>query len=62
MPSLYYHSGDIDGLSSGILEILERTNEKRDKILDIAKNRALDFSWDSAFLKTMALFKEVVVH
>ncbi|MCG2724957.1 MAG: glycosyltransferase family 4 protein [Elusimicrobia bacterium] len=58
--SLYYDSGDTNGLLSGILEILERSIEEKSKFSDMAKKRALDFSWDNAFLKTIALFEKIV--
>ncbi len=58
--SLYYDCGDIEGLSKGILEILDRGGEEKAQFSDIAKKRALDFSWDNAFLKTMTLFEKIL--
>ncbi|MBU2530039.1 MAG: glycosyltransferase, partial [Elusimicrobia bacterium] len=58
--SLYYDFGDIEGLSKGILDILERSVEEKAKFSDMAKNRALDFSWDKAFSKTMDLFEKIL--
>ena len=57
--SLYYDAGDIDGLSNGILEILGRSTEEKREFSDMAKKRALKFSWDNAFSKTINLFERI---